>query len=180
MATRKSRAGWEANVAPIARRAVILTLLVISAHLVAACASSPSELASDPTPSSALPAPSPVPLPTDPLRPAFSRDLDALPHIPRYTIELEIDPAANLVTGHQEIRYTNTEQVSLNEVFLRLFLSISTTYNHTRPTPSSRIRRTGWPASSLLGAFSPPTGAGGWTHEPGRAVSPRAGYRISR
>ena len=95
---------------------------------------SPSPLPAAPTvtsvPLSSSPSPSPlpavptvtsVPLPTDPLRPEFAADLDALPDAPRYEIELAVDPAAAQVTGHQQVRYTNAEEVALDNLYLRLF-----------------------------------------------------------
>ncbi len=70
--------------------------------------------------------PAPTPQPTapqavGPLRAEFAADLDALPAAPRYAIDLDVNPAAARVTGQQQVRYTNAEEVPLEELYLRLF-----------------------------------------------------------
>jgi hypothetical protein len=41
--------------------------------------------------------------------------------VPHYDIAVTVDPSAAQVTGHQEIRYTNTENKPLGDLYLRLF-----------------------------------------------------------
>jgi len=78
-----------------------------------ACSLSPSP--SPPTPTFPIP-PLPTAAPTvSPLPP------DAFATAPRYSISLAIDPAAAQVTGYEEIRYTNTENTPLRDLYLRLF-----------------------------------------------------------
>lgn len=79
----------------------------------------------------ALPTASPTPPPATPLlpdqalalRPEFVADLDLLADAPRYHIELTVDLDAATLTGHQHVVYTNTEDVSLGALYLRLFPS---------------------------------------------------------
>lgn len=40
---------------------------------------------------------------------------------PRYDIDLAVDPANAHITGQERVRYTNTEDVALGELYLRLF-----------------------------------------------------------
>jgi len=65
--------------------------------------------------------PSPAAPPPDPLRAGFAADLVALPHATRYEIRLAVDPVAARLTGRQKVRYTNTEEVPLDDLYLRLF-----------------------------------------------------------
>lgn len=50
--------------------------------------------------------------------------LDELPGASVYHIELDIQPTMYEINGHQEVQYTNTETVPLNEVQFRLFPNI--------------------------------------------------------
>jgi hypothetical protein len=70
--------------------------------------------------------PPPVYTPTSPdhaqsLRPEFAADLDQFPDATRYEIELTVDLDTATVTGREHIRYTNTEDVALDALYLRLF-----------------------------------------------------------
>ncbi|MGD1995675.1 MAG: M1 family metallopeptidase [Anaerolineae bacterium] len=70
------------------------------------------------------PIPSPVSTvssPENPLRPEFATDLDLLPDAPRYEIWLTVDPELSQVTGQQQVRYTNTDEVALDCLYFRLF-----------------------------------------------------------
>ena len=80
------------------------------------------------------PVPVPSPTPTPPrtsstpsfdhapaLRPEFAADLALFPNATRYEIELTIDLDAIIVTGHERAIYTNTEEVPLDALYLRLF-----------------------------------------------------------
>ncbi len=87
-----------------------------------------------PTPTS-TPFPSPshtaiptsLPTPTPPnehaqaLRPEFLADLDFFPDATRYEIELIVDPDMTTVTGHERVAYTNTDDIPLDALYLRLF-----------------------------------------------------------
>jgi len=46
---------------------------------------------------------------------------DAPTDLPRYDIELAVDVERARVSGHQEVQFTNSEQVALDDLFLRLF-----------------------------------------------------------
>jgi hypothetical protein len=77
-----------------------------------------------PSPTPAL-TPSPTPAPPDEraqaLRPEFLADLDLFPDATRYEIELIVGPDMTTVVGHERVAYTNTEGVSLDALYLRLF-----------------------------------------------------------
>jgi hypothetical protein len=77
-------------------------------------------------PPTLLPTPQPVPPSPSPdqalaLRPEFAADLDRFPDATQYEIELTVDLDAVTVTGHERVRYTNTEDVALDALYLRLF-----------------------------------------------------------
>lgn len=55
------------------------------------------------------------------LIPSARDSADLLATAPVYSMTVNIDPAAGLVTGFQLIRYTNNENVTLDEIFLHLF-----------------------------------------------------------
>ena len=55
------------------------------------------------------------------LRTPFREDERQFPNATRYDLELTVDMEEATVTGHEEISYTNTEDVSLNALYLRLF-----------------------------------------------------------
>lgn len=77
-------------------------------------------------PPTLLPTPQPVPPSPSPdqalaLRPKFAADLDRFPDATCYEIKLTVDLDTPTVTGHERIVYTNTEDVSLDALYLRLF-----------------------------------------------------------
>ena len=87
-------------------------------------------LVPSPTSAPALLAPTLPPMPNfDPapyrpaMKPEFAADVDGLSHAPRYFITLAVDPDALEAKGSERVRYTNTDTVALNEVYLRLFPS---------------------------------------------------------
>lgn len=92
-------------------------------------ASSPSAPAptlsptSTPTPPTAMPTPTftPVPLPEVCLRQKFAADVGACHTASVYDIRLTVDPSSALVTGEQQVRYTNAEGQPLSNLYLRLF-----------------------------------------------------------
>ena len=47
--------------------------------------------------------------------------LNGLPGASEYRIDLRIDDSLTKVSGEQQVRYTNREDVPLNEIYLRLF-----------------------------------------------------------
>lgn len=55
------------------------------------------------------------------LLPACAGDLERLPTVTRYHIRLVIDVPGAQVSGHQDVLYTNTENVPLPEIYFRLF-----------------------------------------------------------
>lgn len=57
------------------------------------------------------------------LRAEFAHDVENCAAIPYYEISLTVDPSVARVTGRQEIRYTNLEDESLDDLYLRLFPS---------------------------------------------------------
>ena len=84
------------------------------------------------------PAPTPTPQPDDvatasatsdspfsdhapALRGDFLADLELFPDATRYEIELTVDPSMTVITGHERVAYTNTEDVPLADLYLRLF-----------------------------------------------------------
>jgi len=82
----------------------------------------PSSAPTTATPSPA-PTATPIPLPGVCLLPQFAEDVENCGAIPLYEIVLDIDPSAARVTGHQDVRYTNLEDGSLSDLYLRLFPS---------------------------------------------------------
>jgi hypothetical protein len=55
------------------------------------------------------------------LRAPFRSDEDQFPNATRYDLELAVDPEEVTVTGHEEISYTNTEDIPLDALYVRLF-----------------------------------------------------------
>jgi len=55
------------------------------------------------------------------LRPQFVTDLGLFPDATRYEIELALDPNLTTITGHERVGYTNTGDVPLDALYLRLF-----------------------------------------------------------
>jgi hypothetical protein len=98
------------SASPGDRHLLILLVLLGCCLLLVACHSQPA----------AAPSPAP-PLPQDPLRTEFAADLEALPQASRYEVELTIDPETAHVAGAVQIEYTNTEQIALSDLYLRLF-----------------------------------------------------------
>lgn len=77
-----------------------------------------------PAPPSPWPTASPFPttsLPEGPVHPESAGEAGDSPTASRYEIRIAVDPAAAQVSGHQEVRYTNAEDTSLNGLYLRLF-----------------------------------------------------------
>jgi len=108
--------------------------LLLCALLVAACASPtpapPPTTTPRPDPTATVPAALPTPPPITPspspgytqaLRPEFAADSDLFPDATRYEIELAVDSTLTTITGHERVDYTNTEDVALDALYLRLF-----------------------------------------------------------
>ncbi|MGC8780634.1 MAG: M1 family metallopeptidase, partial [Anaerolineae bacterium] len=81
-----------------------------------------------PTPTPPAPAPVPWDVYEAALRPATIQQLAPqmqpdgwLSHLTQYSITVTLDPDLKWVTGHQIVRYTNTEQEALEEVYFHLF-----------------------------------------------------------
>ena len=91
--------------------------MLIAVLILAACAS--------PVPATPLPAPTPQPDDLAPyraaMRPEFAADVDRFARATRYQIDLTIAPDLASLTGRQHVRYTNTESVPLEVMYLRLF-----------------------------------------------------------
>ncbi len=58
--------------------------------------------------------------PTQALLPTARQDVDRLLHPPRYLLVLQIDPSLLSFSGQARIIYTNREDTTLNEIYLRL------------------------------------------------------------
>ncbi len=114
------------------RRCLILLCCLLS---LAACARS-----DEPGPTPLPPAPSPTPVPESPpagppappaldweaaMLPAHADDVAAAlqAEVPRYDLNLNVDLAPPSLHGDETVRYTNTESVPLNELYLRLYLN---------------------------------------------------------
>ena len=106
-------------------------LLFLASCLLLLASCFPSTPSHTPTP---IPSHTPAPTRTSPppittptpdhalaLRPEFAADFDLFPDATRYEIELTVDPGATTITGHECVYYTNTEDVPLNALYLRLF-----------------------------------------------------------
>lgn len=69
--------------------------------------------------------PSPIPDPAASfvaaMRPDFVDDLYALQHTPHYDLDLHINPAAQTLSGHLVLTYTNTTDIALQTLALRLY-----------------------------------------------------------
>lgn len=88
----------------------------------------------------------PRPLPTAaPLYPPPPPD--TLSPAPRYAISLRVDLAHSQVTGEQQVLYTNTEEVPLHDLYLRLFPN---TPGYGGEMRVSSIRLNGKPASPAV------------------------------
>lgn len=76
-------------------------------------------------PRTPLPSPTPAVSTPRPLPTAVPLDTPSLPDTlalaPRYAISLTVDIARSQVTGEQQVLYTNTEEVPLRDLYLRLF-----------------------------------------------------------
>jgi hypothetical protein len=57
------------------------------------------------------------------LQPAARDALAERPGAPSYTIDARLDPQKQLIVGGQTVRYTNTEDAPLNEIYLRLYVN---------------------------------------------------------
>jgi hypothetical protein len=88
-------------------KALLLSSLIVGA--MTSCAPSSSQ-------------PTVVP-PEVPLRPEFSNDIQEIGEGLLYDIDLSVDPSSSCVTGHQDVLYTNSEEVPLDNLYLRLFPS---------------------------------------------------------
>ncbi|MEA3338555.1 MAG: hypothetical protein U9R15_01180, partial [Chloroflexota bacterium] len=105
-----------------------LCLLLTIACLPAAIPNTPTTTLSPtsspaPAPTHSAPPPtSTLPLDHAPvLRAEFAADLALFPDATRYEIELIVDLDATTVTGHERISYTNTADIALDALYLRLF-----------------------------------------------------------
>lgn len=116
-------------------------VLIICGLCLMACAlptPSPAPVATEtvspsPTARPTAPPASPVPTagptssppPTPPfaraLRADFAADLSAQPDAPRYTLDLTLTLDPPTIRGRERVRYTNTEDVALEALYLRLF-----------------------------------------------------------
>lgn len=62
------------------------------------------------------------------MRPAFRADLEALNDVPRYMIEVWIDPEGGNLVGRMRLDYTNTRNEALSELVFRLYPNAETIY----------------------------------------------------
>ncbi len=75
----------------------------------------------DMAPATPTATPTPVPLPEVCLRPRFSDDDVQCGDVPHYDLSMTISLTSSQVFGHEEIRYTNIETTTLDEIYLRLY-----------------------------------------------------------
>lgn len=59
------------------------------------------------------------------IRPGFERDLLSMLDVPRYLIDMKIDPDTRVVSGVERVRYTNRERMPLQKIVLRLYPNTS-------------------------------------------------------
>jgi aminopeptidase N len=83
----------------------------------------------------------PLPAPGDPLDayrpallPAQQGDLAALAHLPRYAILLDVDAAAQRVSGEEQVLYRNLDDDPLESVVLRLYPNLKQNEGQMRVT----------------------------------------------
>jgi hypothetical protein len=100
-------------------------LVLISSVLLFVSCARPTPIPT-PTPSStSIPTLSPTATPpsehAQALRSEFRADLELFPDATRYDIELKIASNMTTVVGHERVIYTNTENVPLDALYLRLF-----------------------------------------------------------
>jgi len=57
------------------------------------------------------------------MRPEFAADMNGFADAPRYIINVSVDLNALQATGREQVRYTNTDKSTLNEIYFRLFPS---------------------------------------------------------
>ena len=83
--------------------------------------STPRPTPTIPPTSTPEPTPTPPPLPQICLKQKFIEDIEVCHAVTQYDIDLTVDLEAAQVTGSQQITYTNAEDVSLDDLYLRLF-----------------------------------------------------------
>ncbi len=98
---------------PTVRRLRVLALVGLLSLLIACLPLKPPP---SPTPATSTPRPLPTAASLDAPPP-----LDTLSLATRYAISLTVDVAHSQVTGEQQVRYTNTEEVPLSDLYFRLF-----------------------------------------------------------
>jgi len=101
-------------------------LLLLPLCFLLALACLPTTPSRTPTPApfhtpTSIPTTPPAPDHAQALRPEFAADLALFPDATRYEIELTVDLDAPAATGRERISYTNTEDVPLDTLYLRLF-----------------------------------------------------------
>lgn len=106
------------------KRLIVLSMVFIALSACAPIVVQP--VAPSPTPSpTATPAPAMAPIDLAPyraaMRPEFAADLDRMAQATEYQITLELSDDLSVYTGTQRVRYTNQENVALNDVYFRLF-----------------------------------------------------------
>ena len=118
-----------------------------------------------PQPTPATPTPSPYRDYAQALRPEFVSDLDLCPGATRYEIELVVDSTLTTITGHERVDYTNTEDVALDVLYLRLFpntlgyggaMTVTKTLFDGRPL----VPAVGLDGSALRLSLDPPLASG--------------------
>ncbi len=106
---------------PMGWKVALLAALLAGAFCAALLLFAPRPESSTPTYAPLESLATPIPAPTDVLRPEFAADAQAFPTAPRYALELALDPATARATGRQQVTYTNTAAQPLTDLYLRLF-----------------------------------------------------------
>jgi len=136
---------FEQAVSTFGRRQLLVCLIFIGLVLLSACRSSPvvqetetvslrETLDIKPTAAS-LEFLSQV----ESLLPAYAGDLDALPDLPHYRLQVGIDPDSLSYQGYMQLEYTNLETVALESLYLRLYPNGGESYGSGEITLSNML-----------------------------------------
>jgi hypothetical protein len=129
------RPGWGVEMRSVLKTAWLVCMLVVLA--VTACSGAPAAPTAEPTvPSEDTPTPTAIVSPDETGwddRTVFGAGLvsteqavlEDLPGATVYHIDLSIPEDFHVMEGHQELLYTNREQVDLEEIYFRLFVNTS-------------------------------------------------------
>jgi hypothetical protein len=86
------------------------------------------------------------------LAPGFRDEVDEFPNLTRYRLDLDLDVEKATLAGYQQIGYTNTEAVNLEDIYVRLFPNTSGYGGRMSVASLDVDGRPGYPESSLEGS----------------------------